>query len=137
MEEALSLIGIWTLFCLLPFAFLLLTFDCQLSSVLPFQNKIGERGKRARKFGIGAAIEARLRALRVVVCEIAGAVERAGFVNERNDCFWQNGIKFLFRENASHQLARVAMAVFHRIDQRQRNFAFFQIAENGFAKLLR
>ena len=44
-------------------------------------------------------------------------------------------MKFLFFENARNQFAGVAMAIFHGVDQRQRDFAFFQIAEHRLAEL--
>jgi len=112
-------------------------FGNSYALILSIENEIRKRGERARILGIGAAVEASLGALRVVLREIAGAVERAGLVNERNDCFRTNRNKFLFFQYTRDQLTRVAVAVFHRVDQRQRDLAFFQIAEDRFAELLR
>src|SRR6266849_1112413 len=141
MEEALSSTRIrisFLLTFLLTYLFfslcLLSTVDCQLSSVLSLQNKIRERGEGARKLGIGAAVEACLGALRIILRKRAGTAERAGFVNERNNGFGPDGNKFFFREHARDQLARVAVTIFHRVDQRQRDFAFFQIAEDRVSK---
>src|SRR6266849_2885576 len=117
--------------------FELTTVDSYLSSVLALEDKIRERGERTRKFGIGAAIEAGLGAAGIVLRERAGAAQRAGFVNERNDCFGADGIKFFFFQHARDQLARIAVAILHRVDQWQRDLAFFQIAEDRFAELLR
>src|SRR6266446_3019234 len=119
------------------FYFELSTVDCETSSVLTFEDEIRECGEGARKFRIWAAIETRLGAARIVLCERAGAVERAGFMNQRNDGFGTHGIKFLFFQHARDQFARIAVAIFHRVDQRQRDFALFQVAEDRFAKLLR
>ncbi len=117
--------------------FQLSTVNCQLSSVLAFEDEIGKRGERTRKFGIGAAIEASFGAAGIVLRECAGAIERAGFVNQRNDCLRADGIEFLFFQHARDQFARIAMAVFHRVDQRQGDLPFFQVAEDRFAELLR
>src|SRR6267143_1599335 len=109
----------------------------QLLLILSIENEVRKRGKCARILGIRAAVEASLGALRVVLSEIARPVERAGLVNECNDCFRTNRNKFLFFQYSRDQLTRVTVAVFHRVDQRQRDLAFFQIAEDRFAELLR
>src|SRR5437660_10973463 len=100
MEEGLSSPRVRISFChLLVFWFLfLLTFDCPLItfSVLPLQNKIRERRKGARIFGILSAVEASFGAASIILCQCAGATERAGLVNQRNDGFRPHGIKFFF-----------------------------------------
>src|SRR5882757_3884506 len=125
----------------LPLLFLcrfpLSTVACQLSSVLPLQDKIGERSESARKFGISVAVEASLRAACIILRQRTGASKRSGFMNQRNDCFGAHGNKFLFREHARDKFTRIAVAIFHRVDQRQSDLAFFQIAKNRFAKLFR
>ena len=57
-------------------------------------------------------------------------------MDQRNDRLRVHGIKFLFRKDARNQLARVAMAIFHGVNQWQRDFAFLQIAQHRLAKLL-
>src|SRR6266478_1698299 len=103
MEEGPSSTAIRILFF-----FSFLAFNCRLliSSILSFEDEIRKRGEGASKFRIAAAIEASLGALRVVVREIPGAVERAGFMHQRNDGFRANRDKFLFREHAGDQFAR-------------------------------
>src|SRR5437879_1355154 len=105
--------------------------------VLAIENEVRKRGEGPSILGIRAAVETRLGALGVVLRQIAGAVERTGFVNQRNDCFWTNGIKFLFFQNTRDQFTRVAVPILHRVDQRQRDLAFFQVAEDWFSQLLR
>ena len=46
-------------------------------------------------------------------------------------------MKFFFYKHLGHKLARFAMAVFHRVNQRQRDFPFFQVAQHRLAQLLR
>src|ERR1700682_2294848 len=103
--------------------------------ILSIENEIRKRGESARILGIRAAVEASLGALRVFLSEIARPVERAGFVNERNDCFRTNRNKFLFFQYTRDQLTRVTVPILHRVDQGQRDLAFFQIAEDRFAEL--
>ena len=74
--------------------------------------------------------------MRVVVRESPDAIERAGFVNERDQSFGRTESNSFSSQHASDEFARVAMAVLHRVDQRQRDFAFLQIAEHGLAQLL-
>src|SRR5438128_126689 len=106
MEEELSLTGMansvlcsssrsYALSFFLRY-FQLSTVNFRLSSVLSLEDKIRERRQGARILGVGAAIEARLGAAGIILCKRAGAIERAGFVDERNDRFGPHGIKFLF-----------------------------------------
>src|ERR1700736_3023169 len=87
--------------------------------ILSIENEIRKRGESTSILGIRAAVETRLGALRVVLREIPRPVERAGLVNEPNDCFWTNGIKFLFFQNTGDQFTRVVVPILHRVDQRQ------------------
>src|SRR2546423_3548381 len=105
--------------------------------ILALQNEVGERGESPSILGVQMAVETRLGAMREVLRQIAGTAERAGFMNQRNDCFRSHGIKFFFFQHAGDKLARVAVAVFHRVNQGQRDFTLFQVAENRFAELLR
>src|SRR5712672_119535 len=107
MEEELSSIG--RLDSLLTFGFFYQLSTVDFSSVLPLQNKIRERGKGAGEFGVGvSAVEASFGAPGKVLRQRAGAIECAGFVNQRNDRFWTHRNKFLFREHARNEFARVA-----------------------------
>src|SRR5262249_54816760 len=91
--------------------------------------------QRTSVLGI-AAIQASFRAACIVMCESAHAIERAGFANERDQRFGLYRVEFFFFQDAGDQFTCVAMAVLHRVDQRQSDFAFLQVAENGLAQLL-
>jgi len=82
------------------------------------------------------AIEAGFGAASIDEGEAAGAIECARIANQRDELFRLHGIEFFFLEDTGNQFAGFAMAVFHGINQRQSDFAFFQIAEDGFAELL-
>src|SRR5580700_8630708 len=58
-------------------------------------------------------------------------------MDERHQRFRAHGIKFFFLEDAGYKFAGVAVAVFHDVNQWQRNLAFFQIAQYRLAELLR
>src|SRR5260370_11626136 len=105
--------------------------------VVALEDEIRKRGKRARELGIVMGVEASFGSAGIVLCERPGTIERAGFVNQRNDCFGADRIKFLFLQHARNQLASIAMTIFHRVDQRQRDFSFFQVAEDRLAELFR
>src|SRR5579862_481087 len=111
--------------------------DCGRSERLVFalENEVGHGQERASVVGI-AAIQTSLCAASIVMRQRAHAIERARFTNERDQSFWLHRIEFFFFQNASDQFARVAMPILHRVDQRQSDFAFLEIAENGLAQLL-
>jgi len=67
----------------------------------------------------------------------ADAIERAGFVDQRYQRLRADGVEFFLFQDARHEFAGVAMAIFHRINKRERNFAFFEIAQHRLAQLLR
>ena len=71
----------------------------------------------------------------VIDGQVAGAIESAGIADQCDQFFRLHGIKFFFFEDAGDQFAGFAMAIFHGVDQRKSDFAFFQIAEDGFAEL--
>src|SRR5881398_2673606 len=89
--------------------------------VLALQNEIGERGQRLRIFRVAMAIEASLGPPRIVLGQAARALERAGVVHQGNDRLRPHGVKFLFRKDSRDEFARLAMTVFHRINERQRD----------------
>src|SRR5579863_7481692 len=103
--------------------------------IFALENEVGHGQQRASVVGI-AAIQTSLCAASVVMRQRAHAIKRARLANEGDQSFRLHGIEFLFFQNTGDQFARVAMAVLHRVDQRQSDFAFLQIAENGFAQLL-
>ena len=82
------------------------------------------------------SVEAGLSPLRVILREAARAIERARILHQRHNCFRTHGMEFLFLQHLCDEFARLAMAVFHRVNQRQRNFAFFQVAQHWLAQLL-
>ena len=57
-------------------------------------------------------------------------------MHQSDQGFRLNGVKFFFFEDLCNEFAGVAMAVFHGVDQRQSDFAFFEIAEHRLAELL-
>src|SRR6266481_4026652 len=91
--------------------------------------------KRARAYSESALPRIQASAASVVVGEFTCAVESAGFTNERDDSLGLDADKVFFFENAGDECTGVAMAVFHGVDQRHGDFAFFQVTEDRLAKL--
>src|ERR1700688_78521 len=104
--------------------------------ILARENEIWKGHKGATILAVGMPVETSFRAASVIMSELARADEGSGILNQRDQRFWTDGIKFLFFEDLDDELASVAVSVFHRVDERQRDFAFFQIAEHGFPELL-
>src|SRR5262245_10833836 len=108
---------------------------CSERLVFPFENKVWKRQESAGVLGIFGTLNARFGAGRVIVGQIAGAVECAGIVYERDDRFRLYADEVLFFQSASDELASFAMIVVHGVNQGQRDVPFFQVAENGLDKL--
>src|ERR1700730_1572528 len=68
--------------------------------------------------------------------EFARASEGPGVLNQRDQRFWTDGIEFLLFEDLDNEFASVAVPVLHGVDERQRDFAFLQIAKHRFPELL-
>ena len=98
------------------------------TSVLAVEDEVGEGLEGAGVFGVAATVEAGFGADGIFEREVAGAVEGAGIANEGHQGFGLDGVELFFFEDAGHHFAGFAMAVFHCIDERQGDFAFFQIA---------
>jgi len=64
-------------------------------------------------------VQTSFRATGVIMSEFASAHEGSGVLNQRDQRFWADGIKFLFFENLDNQFARVAVAVLHCVDERR------------------
>ena len=106
--------------------------------VLAVEDKIGQREQRASVFRIAlAAADAGFRFGRILMREDACLLQRTGFVHERKKAFRSDADEFFFFQDTSDKLARFAVAVFHGVNKRQRNFPFLQIAHYRFAELLR
>src|SRR5262249_30312013 len=58
-------------------------------------------------------------------------------MNQRNQSFRTYAYKLFFFQHPRNEFPRFAMTIFHRIDQRQRDFSFLQIAQHWLSKLLR
>ena len=86
-------------------------------------------------FGEAGAVEAGFGADGVFESQIAGAVEGARIAHQGYQSFGLDGVKLFFFEDARDHFAGFTMAVFHGVDQRQSDFAFFQVAEDGLAEL--
>src|SRR5208337_776454 len=110
--------------------------DPYTESVFAFEDEIGKREQRACIFGVAMAVEASFGTARVNEGQAARTVQSAGIAHQGDKFLRLHGMEFLFFEYARDQFARLAVAIFHGVDQRQRDFAFFQIAEHRLAELL-
>ena len=59
-----------------------------------------------------------------------------GIANQGNQGFRLHGVKFFFFKHTGDQFAGFAVTIFHGVDQRQRDFAFLQIAQHRLSELL-
>src|SRR5690349_14280289 len=105
--------------------------------VLALEDEIGKRGERAGIFRVAMAIEARLGPLGIVLREAARAAACAGVVHQGNNSIGAHRIKFHFGKKPSDKFSCIAMAIFHRVNKRERDFAFLQIAQYRLSELLR
>src|ERR1700730_10625806 len=103
--------------------------------ILARENEIRQGHQCATVLTVGVSVETSLRATGVIVSEFARASEGSGVLNQRDERFWTDGIKLLFFQDLDDEISSVAMTVFHRVDERQRDFAFFQVAEHRLSEL--
>ena len=109
--------------------------DVEKRLVLAVEDEVRQGLEGAGIFGIAGAVEARLGADGVFEGEVAGAVKRARIADQGDEGFRLDGEKFLFFEDACDEIAGFAVAVFHRVDERERDLAFLEVAEDGLAEL--
>src|SRR5882724_5018823 len=93
--------------------------DKAVDLVLALENKIRQGQQRSRVLRISLPVDAGLRSRGIFVRKNSRFLQRARFVHQR------------------HQLPRLTVTILHRINQRQRDFSFFQIAQHRLAQLLR
>src|ERR1700693_3771157 len=105
-------------------------------SILSRKNKIRQGHQGPPIFAVGVPVQASLGPSRIIVSKFASASEGSGIVNQGTQRLWTDGNKFLFFEDLGNEFASVTVPVFHRVNKRQRDFAFFQIAKHGFPELL-
>src|ERR1700687_1929649 len=102
-----------------------------------FKDKVGNSQKRSAIIRCSLTIEAGLRTPRIVMRKLASPVESTGFAHERGNLLRPNGLKIFFAKHRSHESSALWVAILHRVNQRQRHFAFLQIAENRLAEWFR
>jgi len=101
---------------------------CHQTSVFAVEDEVGEGLEGAGVVGEAGAVEAGFGADGVFEGEVAGAFEGAGIANEGYESLRLDGVELFFFEDAGDHFAGFAVTIFHRVDQRQGDFAFFQIA---------
>src|ERR1700688_3313946 len=104
--------------------------------ILARENEIRKGHQRPTVLTVGVSVETSFRTTGIILSEFARAPEGSGVLNQGDERFWTDGIKFLFFYDLDDEISSVAVAVFHRVDEGQRDFAFFQIAKHGLSKLL-
>ena len=109
--------------------------------------KSGTAQQRAAVLRVGQFFEAGLRAVHVVARQIRGAIERAGFAHQLRNLVRTHAQESALFQHLRHQppafakLMPVAIAIgraraiLQRKNQRQRHFAFLQIAQHRLAQL--
>src|SRR5215831_13941952 len=117
-----------------------MTLNGSMRLIFAFEDEIGQSKQRAGVVRIAVAarvtVDTSLGPARVVMGQAAGTIERTGVVHQRHNRFRLDADEILFFQHSSHQLAGVAVAVFHRVDQRKRDFSLLQVAQHRLAELL-
>src|ERR1700730_18031856 len=106
------------------------------SLILSCQDKVRKSHQSTAEFAGGVSVETSLCTTGVIMGKVAGATERSGIVDQRNNRFGSHGVKFFFFQDLGDQCSCITMAVFHRVNEGQRDFAFFQVTENRLSELL-
>src|SRR5579862_2504324 len=106
-------------------------------SIVAVENEIGNGSQRASEIGSAIPVQAGLGARGEIEGHCPRSLEGPGFVDQRRYLLRADAFKSLFLEHRSHEAFSRSAVALERVDQGQRDLAFFQIAQHRLAKLFR
>jgi hypothetical protein len=101
------------------------------------EDEVGNGVKCAPELGGSVAVQAGLGARGIIIGEQARALERSRIPHQRGNLFRAHAVESLLFEHGPHHAVTRGAIAFERVDERQSDLAFLQIAQHRLAELQR